>query len=801
MEYTKKIVTRCQNTLSSSILFYFYFIFILFYFKLDWIGESGIMEKVELYTRQDLWDLFFDIGSSVNQQKAVDKLCSTLNVKPCTELNGVVKKELKRFKEKLQPKKNQRPTAPTNPTLFNEIQLEATANNEEEPEEPMDTDPLSSPSNPNLKKPFHKLTNRSKRTRTDEINNLLKEFVANENDQFPDTNLTITNVLGYLLYKNNYVHDKEMATIGTKIYTNTLEPKHFTRTEAVTVMLDLDLSKVQCKVFKSYLKSKGVSFPGTTVLLEERKLLKPEIQPLERFEQNPHPTLPGVAVPYDKLVKMTTGSIIDLVTEQDPNLLDQYTNLKAVYKDGADGSGSQAVMKSSAMFNMAENIYQHAIAPLRMEGTNRITGDIDVIWRNSAPNSPFSCRPYMLIRRPEGQCEKYDFEYTESCIKRLEEEPSAIVSMRNPGAAKQVEHKIMDSMKDLKLKKSLSGCGGAPCILCNYREKDWKDEEQIMNGFAITRTAELIQSVYEAMVKDNSAASSISSKDRLGVTQQPITTSDQWSLCITHSYINCTNWFIKVLGRINAKYFYWIEKSTYIGEPIRRGTNIVTTAFELNTGLRLSMVNRSLGKTGGSTDGNSGRRFFSKKSVETILQVIEPQYQDTIITLHKNLSVIFRIMSCTQKVDVEAYRQLTVETSLLIARKLNWVEINFTLHGALHHSADLIAINDGYGLGDLSEEALEANNKYIRKFAEFRARKTSSEDQLTDVLGRLIERSDPFIVHKKMQFRSKRTPCDECGSTAHSTKKHEKATEVNSYDDPLVIRIIGKQLDDLYDKL
>ena len=81
--------------------------------------------------------------------------------------------------------------------------------------------------------------------------------------------------------------------------------------------------------------------------------------------------LSGVAVPYDELVKTTTSAILDLVDEKEPGVLDQFTSLLAVYKDGADGSGSQAVMKSSAMFDMAENIYQHAIVPLRLEGTNR----------------------------------------------------------------------------------------------------------------------------------------------------------------------------------------------------------------------------------------------------------------------------------------------------------------------------------------------------------------------------------------------------------------------------------------------
>ena len=110
-------------------------------------------------------------------------------------------------------------------------------------------------------------------------------------------------------------------------------------------------------------------------------------------------------------------------------------------------------------------------------------------------------------------------------------------------------------------------------------------------------------------------------------------------------------------------------------------------------------------------------------------------------------------MSCTQRVNIEAYRQLKIETSLLIARKLFWAD--FTLHGALHHSADLIVINNGRGLSELLKEALEANNKYIRKYAETKARKTSSDDQLTDVLGRLIEKMNavPLIIPQRSMTR------------------------------------------------
>ena len=84
----------------------------------------------------------------------------------------------------------------------------------------------------------------------------------------------------------------------------------------------------------------------------------------------------------------------------------------------------------------------------------------------------------------------------------------------------------------------------------------------------------------------------------LGVTQKPITSSDQWSLCITHSYINITDWFIKVLGRIRAGRLQWTLHKDPRGDAIRKGEKEVGDEIEKQTGLRLNKVNRiSLGVT------------------------------------------------------------------------------------------------------------------------------------------------------------------------------------------------------------
>ena len=58
-----------------------------------------------------------------------------------------------------------------------------------------------------------------------------------------------------------------------------------------------------------------------------------------------------------------------------------------------------------------------------------------------------------------------------------------------------------------------------------------------------------------------------------------------------------------------------------------------------------------------------------------------------------------------------------------ICENFPWVKINHTLHGSLHHSVELVTLNESSGLGNLSEEGLEANNKDIRNYLQFLARK------------------------------------------------------------------------------
>ena len=342
-------------------------------------------------------------------------------------------------------------------------------------------------------------------------------------------------------------------------------------------------------------------------------------------------------------------------------------------------------------------------------------------------------------------------------------------------------------MKDLKLKKKLSGMGGADCILCKSRQADWKDPMKIKEGFPICRTSESTRELYEKLIIEGDGEIVRKAGDyglREGITNEALTTSEQHSICITHSYINILGWMLKVLYRCNCSYECWMEKSTVIGEPIRRSKNRVKEIFKIE-GLVVDAVGGANAKTGTSNDGNTGRKFFEQRNQSLVVSCVAEKYKATIADLHEKLSVVLRVVSSCEKVNVEKLDELCKEISLLIAAKLPWTEINWTLHGTLHHSAELIYLNDGWSLGALSEEALEANNKFVRRYLEQYSRTSSPFLQLTDTMCRLLERSNPEVISYQDGIR-KKLKCDECGRK-HKTQNHQKyiydeATVMDKYD-------------------
>ena len=101
---------------------------------------------------------------------------------------------------------------------------------------------------------------------------------------------------------------------------------------------------------KAYLSYKQIYFPNQKLLLPARQKLQPPI----RNELDGD----GVSVNYAELFKETTKSLIETITKTSQNVIDT-REIKAVYKDGGDGSGCQTIWKSVSMNNASDHISQY----------------------------------------------------------------------------------------------------------------------------------------------------------------------------------------------------------------------------------------------------------------------------------------------------------------------------------------------------------------------------------------------------------------------------------------------------------
>ena len=525
-------------------------------------------------------------------------------------------------------------------------------------------------------------------------------------------------------------------------------------------------SKEQTRRAQHFLPTKDVQFPTTDSMLPVRKSLRPETFSVLNGK--------GRAASYRDLVSSTISSVIKVLKEE-KLIPPEGKNLKLYLKDGGDGAGQMPTLKSKVSVNDEENIFQYGLIPLKM--TNFIDENTEeVVWTNPVPNSARSLRPIYLIREKETN---------EDLLKEVVHNTDEARDDLNMNGLmvddEKVEVDIKDTMKDLKFKKLICGLGGAACILCKSKVEDWTNVEKIKDGFRIDRSAADTRDIFNSVVDENSNIV-IKPKDfdvRSGVTKEPISTSDQESITITHSYINGCTWYLKLLYRSYADYQKWEEKSTVIGEPLRKARKLVRDAIRDATGLKLDYVNSAGAKTGTSTTGEQARRFFSDKSLPIIKELLSKpnniKHQENMLKLHQELSIVFRVISCTRKINVPLFQKHCEETMLNMAYNFPWCKLNHTLHGALQHSCELIEMNGGESLGWYSEEGLEANNKDIRKFLERLSRKTCNNKQIEDVHHRLLERSDPYLIHVTSKYMLKKK-CRICDNKDHTSRSHLKYT-------------------------
>ena len=146
-----------------------------------------------------------------------------------------------------------------------------------------------------------------------------------------------------------------------------------------------------------------------------------------------------------------------------------------------------------------------------------------------------------------------------------------------------------------------------------------------------------------------------------------------------------------------------------------------------------------------------------------------------------NCSVILRIISSDEDVDVEEYELLCKETNLMMIDHFQFMNIFPTVHSVLAHSANLIRKNDSKGLKSMSEEGSESSHKRVRHLREFRARKMSVLLNLKDTFRSMYFLSDPII----RSFR-RVISCSNCGEDFHTVRSCPELKEGEKTEDDIL---------------
>lgn len=158
---------------------------------------------------------------------------------------------------------------------------------------------------------------------------------------------------------------------------------------------------------------------------------------------------------------------------------------------------------------------------------------------------------------------------------------------------------------------------------------------------------------------------------------------------------------------------------------------------------------------GSSNDGNTARKFFAKSQISSEITGLN---EESII----NFYLILRILSCGARVNVDTFGSLLKHTLKLYLDNYAWYYMPCTVHKVLFHSCEIIIAFD-LQIGVLSEEALEATHKIIRRNRiKNHTRKNSRVNSNTDLLNTLLISSDPFIsASRKTNHTKSRLPLED----------------------------------------
>ena len=114
---------------------------------------------------------------------------------------------------------------------------------------------------------------------------------------------------------------------------------------------------------------------------------------------------------------------------------------------------------------------------------------------------------------------------------------------------------------------------------------------------------------------------------------------------------------------------------------------------------------------------NTADAFFKEENRPKVVKLFKPansEEEAKISKILQNFSITKRIANCTKKVNCELFSKFCKEANIDYVNSFECANLTGVIHRAWAHLAEAILLNDGYGLGLISESRLESVHKLIR---------------------------------------------------------------------------------------
>ena len=604
------------------------------------------------------------------------------------------------------------------------------------------------------RKPLSQITLKAIRTRLNPLLNLI-DTIAQKEEVEAKTIATYA-----LMLISNVSKDVNTSNVCKEIIS-----KGTFGNEMVCMPIDksaflLDLLEIGCRKytnFKRLCKSERISFPSYSkvALYRQNVNLTNELV----FVHNELNTAIGIAISYRQILHQSLLRLFEII----PPLTDSQYPLTINIADGLDGSGCHQIYNQYEL-NPTPNTKNYILFAFKLLSIQDSANG--QIWTNNVPNSQFGVRPVLLTAQKECiDSVKFIMDkIINPEVKTIEQEGLYFTQGH-------VQVKITRSMLDGKMCGILSGAGGARCQLCTASIGDTKDIEMVRGGFPINRHISDAKEIFAIVDEDDFL--SLRSSQRFGLTHEPLSDINIMAASPLHSYTCVFRWYMLLLYHLQAGKSVWKPTSP----PIETARKFCSEFLHEKTGLRIDQPSSDGGT---SSTGNIARQCFMNKNDFNLYacSLIPPEFREKISVIQNNLSAILRIYNCSHEIQTDKLESLSKETYELILTSFPWANITPSLHKLLAHCTELIReCNNGYGLKEYSEEALESCNKLIRRFREHLSRKNSFTSNIRDVFTRLLSQSDPVLSSYRRTL-----VCKTCGEIGHIRNEKCKGKRMPSLD-------------------